>query len=133
VKDFANETPSLQRIRVIDPFEMGRLVVQWTLQPGSRPNDVAALRSQLRGIAEIPEGITSVGFCENTLGHLAIALPAPETVSESLERLDDPEGPLDYPIPQFYQDHYRPGLAPIVTPLDMLYARIGDSTLAQCR
>jgi hypothetical protein len=112
---------------------MGKLVVQWTLDKSSRPTSIEALREQLDGIAYVPPCVNTFSFCENTVNHLAIRLPSAEMVRESMDRLSDPAGPVEYPIPQFYADHYNPGFSPILTPLDMLYARIGDYTIAQCR
>jgi hypothetical protein len=131
--DAATTTRPVPRTRVTDHYEMGKLVVRWTLEPECRPHSIGELRRQLDGIAEIPDCVKTFAFSEGGLTHLAIRLPAPEMVRESLERLSDPSHPVEYPIPQFYSDHYNPGFAPILTPLDMLYARIGDYTIAQCR
>ena len=47
--------------------------------------------------------------------------------------MTDPLGDGTHPLPQFYADHYRPGFGPVMTPLDTLFARIADYTIAQCR
>jgi hypothetical protein len=129
--DVTEET-GLPRVQVTDACELGKLVVLWTLDPASRPRTLAELRDQLRGIAVVPEVVESFGFCESRLGHLAIRLPSRDLLRENVARHDDPYH-LDYPIPQFYADHFRPGIAPVLSPLDMLLARIGDHSLAPCR
>ena len=70
---------------------------------------------------------------QSTLDHLILRLPVQEMIEESLERMADPMGDGRYPLPQFYADHYSPGFGPVMTPLDILLARVGDYTIAQCR
>lgn len=121
------------RIEVADYIELGRLVAQWATEPATRPATVAALRLQLDGIAVLPDRIKTIAFEQSSLDHLVFALPATEMVEESLERVTDPLADSTYPLPQFYADHYRPGFGPVMTPLDTLFARIADYTIAQCR
>lgn len=123
----------LPRIDVVDYIEMGRLVAQWVTEPETRPADVAELRRQLDGIAVVPPSIRSVGFAQSTLDHLVLPLPAREVIEEAIERTTDPMADGHYPLPQFYDDHYRPGFGPVMTPLDTLLARVGDQTIAQGR
>ena len=123
----------IPRIEVADYIEMGRLVAQWATDPATRPRDVAELKTQLDGIAVVPDRIRSVEFVQSTLDHLVLRLPVREMIEESLERMTDPMGDGRYPLPQFYADHYRPGFGPVMTPLDTLLARVGDYTIAQCR
>jgi hypothetical protein len=125
--------PLIPRIEVTDYIEMGRLAAQWAADPGSRPRDVAELRRQVTGIATVPERITSIAFAQSTPEHLVLALPATEMLEEGIERVTDPVGDCRYPLPQFYADHCRPGFGPVMTPLDMLFARVGDYAIAQCR
>jgi hypothetical protein len=123
----------IPRIEVGDYIEMGRLVAQWATDPATRPKDLAAFKQQLDGIATVPDRIKSVEIVQSTLDHLVLRLPVKEMIEESLERMTDPMGDGQYPLPQFYADHYRPGFGPVMTPLDTLLARVGDYTIAQCR
>ena len=123
----------IARIEVADHIELGRLIAQWATEPETRPTTVAELRSQLDGIAVIPERIKTVSFSQSALDHLVIALPPEAVVEESLERVTDPMGDGHYPLPQFYADHYRPGFGPVMTPLDTMLARVADHAIAQCR
>ena len=122
----------ISRIEVADYIEMGRLVAQWATDPATRPGTSPSSR-QLDGIAVVPDRIKSVEFVQSTLDHLVLRLPVKEMIEESLERMTDPMGDGRYPLPQFYADHYRPGFGPVMTPLDILLARVGDYTIAQCR
>lgn len=121
------------RIEVADYIELGRLVAQWATEPATRPATVAELRVQLDGIAVLPDRVKTIAFTQSSLDHLVFALPAKEVVEESLDRVTDPLGDGHYPLPQFYEDHYRPGFGPVMTPLDTLLARVADYTIAQCR
>jgi hypothetical protein len=125
--------PPIPRIEVADYIEMGRLVAQWAADPATRPETVDELREQLDGIAVVPDRIKTVEIVQSTLDHLILRLPVKEMIEESLERVTDPMGDGTYPLPQFYADHYRPGFGPVLTPLDILLARVGDYTIAQCR
>jgi hypothetical protein len=123
----------IARIEVADYIEMGRLVAQWATDPATRPASLAELKQQLDGIAVVPDRIRSFEFVESTLDHLVVRLPVKEMLEESLERVADPLDDGRYPLPQFYADHYRPGFGPVMTSLDLLLARVGDFTVAQCR
>ena len=125
--------PQVAQIEIADYIEMGRVVAQWSADPGTRPTTVQELRDQLDGIAIVPERIRTVEFRQSRLDTLVLSLPPREMVEESIERMSDPMSDGRYPLPQFYADHCRPGFGPVMTPLDTLLARIGDQTIAQCR
>ena len=123
----------LPKIDVSDYIEMGRLVAQWVTEPETQPTSVADLRRQLQGIATVPPTIRSFEFGQSTLDHLVLRLPPREVIEEGIERMTDPMADGRYPLPQFYDDHYRPGFGPVLTPLDTLLARVGDQSIAQGR
>jgi hypothetical protein len=124
---------SIPLVEVADFIEMGRLVAQWSVDPATRPGNVAELKDQLDGIAVVPQRVKNIEFVQGSLDTLVVRLPVKEMLEESLERMTDPMGDTRYPLPQFYSDHYRPGFGPVMTPLDTLLARVGDYTIAQCR
>lgn len=123
----------LPQIDVRDYIEMGRMVAQWVLEPETRPTTVDDLRRQLDGIATVPPTIRSFEFGQSTLDHLVLRLPPREVIAEGIERMSDPLADSRYPLPQFYDDHYRPGFGPVMSPLDTLMARVGDQSIAQGR
>lgn len=128
-----DQSPPIPRIEVADYIEMGRLVHQWVREPETRPADVAELKRQLDGIAEVPDRIKEVEFCQGTLEKLVLRLPVPEMIEESYSNMTDPLIEAAYPFPQFYADVYNPGFGPVMTPLETLLARVGDYTIAQCK
>ncbi len=125
--------PPIPRIEVADYIEMGRLVSEWATGSTPCPETVEDLKTQLDGIAVVPDRIKTVSFVQSTLDHLVLRLPVKEMIEESLERMSDPMGDGRYTLPPFYADHYRPGFGPVMTPLDILLARVGDYTIAQCK
>ena len=123
----------IPRIEVGDFIELGKLVTEWATGRREPPRTPDELKEQLRGIAEVPDRITEVEVVQGTLQKLVIRLPVREMVEQSLEIMEDPMNEGSYPFPQFYADFYSPGFGPVLTPRDMLYARVGDYTIAQCR
>lgn len=126
-------TDPIPRIEVADFTEMGKLIAEWTFNEDKRPTSAAELREQLRGIAEVPDRIEEIEVVQGTLNKLVIRLPVKEMLEQGLEATQDPMAEGSYPFPYFYADYYNPGFGPIMTPRDILYARVGDYTIAQCR
>ncbi len=120
-------------VRIIDHVEMGCLVADWSTGQRARPETVEELRRELSGIAEIPERFTGLVFVQDDAETLVIHLPERQALEQAVSELSDPECESCYPFPQFYADFYRPSYSPVMSPLDILMARIGDRTLAQCR
>ena len=123
----------IPRIEVADFIEMGKLIAGWATGKVKQPQTAKELAEQLDGIAVVPERIKTVEFVQSTLDHLILRLPVREMIEESERNLSDPMTNGRYPFPQFYEDFYSPGFGPVMTPLETLYARVGDYTIAQCR
>ena len=118
-------------LRVLDDVELGRLVADWAADPASRPSDIDELTSQLRGVATLPDGIRRIRFVEEAEGELTIRLPAVDALDASLVELSDPMRRDDCQVPSFYADQQRPGIGPMLTPVDMFLARLGDMALGK--
>ena len=118
-------------IDVVDHVELGRLVADWAADPASRPSDVGELKSQLRGVATIPGGILTVRFVEDAADELVIRLPAVDALEADLVNLSDPMRRGGCPVPAFYSDQLRPGISPMLTPVDMFLSRLGDMALGK--
>jgi hypothetical protein len=135
--DMLDNTPTptspIPRIEVADFIEMGKLIAGWATGRIAPPCNVEDLAKQFDGIAVVPERIKTVEVVQSTLDHLIIRLPVREMIEESERHLSDPMANGRYPFPQFYEDFYSPGFGPVMTPLETLYARVGDYTIAQCR
>lgn len=120
-------------VEVRDHIEMGRLIEQWALDPESRPTTVEELAWQLEGIAEVPRSIRNIEFVQGSADTLVLRLPDSAIMARAVAEMAGPRERGAYPLPRFYADHYFPGAGPVMTPLDLLYARVGDYAIAQCR
>ena len=118
-------------LEVVDDVELGRLVADWAADPASRPSDVEELTAQLRGVATLPDGIRKIRFVEEAEGELTIRLPAVDALDANLAELSDPMRRGGCRMPSFYADQQRPGIGPMLTPVDMFLARLGDMALGK--
>lgn len=117
------------RINVLQHRELGKKMIQWALEPDTRPKTLEEFKAATFGIIEqpFPEWVKGLQFVQNNLDTLLIRLPAPEMVQASLDRTATATG--RYPLPAFYEEHIAQGLS---TQREMLEARVGDYTMAQC-
>lgn len=125
--------PAAGLVEVADYIELGRLVVDWTNDADTRPRTVAELRTQLDGIAVVPDSFTGVEFVEGKADALVIRLPEAGVTRNTMERMEALSLGDRYMLPKFYDDLYHKHFGPVMTPLDTFLARIGDYTIAQCR
>jgi hypothetical protein len=128
-----NTGPDIPLVKVADHVEMGRLVAEWATGQRARPETVDDLKRELSGIAEVPARIKKIEFCQEDMETLVIRLPVKEVIERAVNDMADPECESRYPFPQFYADFFQPGFCPVMTPLDILMARLGDHTIEQCR
>lgn len=121
---------AIERVEVLDYVEFGKKVVQWALEPQSRPADLPAMKLALRDIVTIPDRITKLSYVDVKLDELVIRVPNPDMVRESLAAFGN-GGTGAYPTPLFYRDLLSSGGS--LSKLDALHSRIADYTIAQCR
>jgi hypothetical protein len=126
-------TQPMPPIEVTDYVGMGSVVADWSTGQRALPRDVSELRDQLDGIATVSDRVTDLEFVQGTSEKLVIRLPVREMIEASIDAMTDPMAEGRYPLPQFYDDYHKPGIAPIMTPIDILFARVGDYTIAQCK
>lgn len=119
-------------MEVTDHVEMGRIVTEWATGERARPATVEDLKAQVRGVAIVSDKVRNIEFCQGDSDTLVIRLPVKELIEQAVNSMCDPERDSSYPFPQFYSDFYRPGMCPVMSPLDILMARVGDYTVAQC-
>jgi hypothetical protein len=127
------DTSQLELIEVADHIEMGRLVVDWATGRTPRPADIDEFKRQVHGIAVVPDRIKTLEFVQGTEEHLVVRLPVRSMMEAAVREMSDPDHDWRYPMPPFYGDFYRPGLGPMHSPLELLMARVGDYTIAQCK
>jgi len=127
VTDPAAPKPPHPRMAVKDYALLGRKVAEWAKDPASRPRTVAEFRKQLLDVdkgATIPDRITGVLFVQPTWDTLVIRLPTKELIEESEANMN----PTDaiYMVPEFYKNTS-------LSALELLYSRIGDYTISECK
>jgi len=120
-------------VEVADYVELGRLVVDWTCNEDTRPTSVAALASQLDGIARVPGIYKDVVFVEGRRDVLVIRLPEKERTQATLDEVETLLVSDAYRLPAFYDDIYQRSFGPVMSPLDTFLARMGDYSIVQCR
>jgi hypothetical protein len=120
---------AIARVNVLDFLAFGKVVVQWSLDPSTRPRTLRKLKEELRDILEIPDRITRIKYVDVDQETLVIRVPNKEMVEESIERFSG-RGQRAYPAPAFYRD-LMPG-PNRKRNIDILHCRIADYTIAQC-
>jgi hypothetical protein len=120
----------IPRINVLQHGELGKRMIEWALDPESRPKTLEEFKAQTNGIIEqpFPPWVKALQFVQSNLDTLLIRLPAPEMVQQSLDRTATATG--KYPLPDFYEEHIVHGQH---SQREMLEYRVGDYTMAQCQ
>jgi hypothetical protein len=117
----------LPRMAVKDHALLGRKVAEWAKDPASRPKTVTEFRQQLLDVdpgATIPDRITGVLFVQPTWDTLVVRLPTKELIEESERNMS--RTPAKYKMPDFYSKTS-------LSALELLYSRIGDYTISECK
>lgn len=119
----------IKRIEILDHKAFGKMVVDWSLRPETRPQTLAALKEACVGVLRIPARIENLTFVDVPLDTMVVRVPNKEMVEESIHRFEDDPTSRDYPAPAFYDTIGRESSPPA---LETLFSRIADYTIAQC-
>ncbi|HEY8564689.1 MAG TPA: hypothetical protein VIL65_04255 [Beijerinckiaceae bacterium] len=119
----------IELVSVQDHKAFGKLVVQWSLQPDTRPADLAAFKQVCAGLLTIPDRIKEIAFVDQDQQTLLIRVPNKEMVEEAVVRFTNQPQASRYPAPSFYEMMHSRRPPPA---LDILYSRIADYTISQC-
>jgi len=120
---------AIPRIDVLQYQQLGKKMIEWAINPDTRPKDLKEFEDQTAGmIGPIPARIKGLQFVQSNLEILLIRLPPAEMVSESLDRTSSASG--NYPFPPFYEEHFVAKMHQDQKAL--LEFRVGDYTMAQC-
>lgn len=125
--DINMKEPERATIKVADYIELGKIVLEWSREPESRPDSIDALARQLGGIAVIPRRLRRVVFVQDDDETLYVRLPAQALLAEQVEEAMDDCSGRQYEMPYFYRDYFDPGFGPVMSPTETLLARLGDS------
>ena len=127
------EQTSFKRINVLQPREMGKKLIQWTLEAKSRPGNLKEFKEQVHGILEIPDNFNGLQFVQSNRDVLLIRLPDADNIQESLDKLGTKTG--TYPLPKYYEEHLMLGQhRELRTMLEyrMSDYALGDYSMSQC-
>ena len=124
----------ISRVEIIDHGEFGRLVAKWAmLDELLRPQSIADIKTAVDQNVCIPSRIKYVKWVQPNLETLLVHLPNKEMLVEA-EQLFSGNSKLAYILPQFYTDKLVPAGSDVhISNEDLLYARIGDYSVGQCR
>ena len=120
---------AVERIEVLDHKAFGEMVVNWSLDPTSRPGTLDELKTQCEGVLQIPDRITKLSYVDVDLQTFLVRVPNAEMVQESVDRFTNSPPAGGYPAPGFYALIGARNQPP---DLEILYSRIADYTIAQC-
>src|SRR5438045_6634171 len=94
-----------KRITVTDYELLGRKIVEWTLNPGTRPRTIAEFGEQLKGALTVkdPTRTTKLNFIDTPYDTILIRLP-PKDILEQARDTYVPDLPIDeYGFPPYYK------------------------------
>lgn len=121
---------------IVDHVALGQIIADWATGARPLPATAQALRQQLAGVAEINPSVRQVSFERATRDRLVIRLPEASEVEAASDALADPWVGARYPFPRFYVDALDrsddPAGGALLSPLDLLHARLADHAIAQC-
>ncbi|NKB58017.1 MAG: hypothetical protein GKS00_16970 [Alphaproteobacteria bacterium] len=109
---------------------VGAKMIEWVMNPESRPKTVEELREQFGDAVELSDTLKAVQFIDTNMEIALFRLPPREMVEASFNRAKDPKFELtDYNLPAYY------GLKAEDLPmsaLELLQSRVGDYTTGEC-
>jgi|SoiMetStandDraft_2_1073263.scaffolds.fasta_scaffold144905_2 hypothetical protein len=126
----------IERVDVINYRALGKKIITWSKNAGSRPKDLKEFEQQLKGIVKfpLPKWVKGLQFVQGNLEVLLIRLPPVELMEDTLKIAKSKEA---YPLPKKLEDFYTslgkrglPKSAP--DKLAMLEIRTADYTIQCC-
>ena len=120
---------SIKRVEILDHKAFGKMVVDWSLHPETRPQNLAALKAACAEMLRIPARIKNLTFVDVPLDTMVVRVPNKDMVEEAVHRFENDPTSRDYPAPAFYKTI---GSATSPPALETMYSRIADYTIGQC-
>ena len=128
-------TSTQKRVQIIPGqfSAMGEKVIEWVLDPASRPVTADDLRDQLEDIAVVTNKVNAVMFVETPDDVALFRLPPKYMVEASEARVTNPGFVMsDYNLPDYYGITDAADLPNNMTPQKLFHSRIGDYTTGEC-
>src|SRR5438067_1872286 len=125
-----------KRITMIDHEIVGKKIVEWTLDPGTRPTTIEAFEKQLAGGLTVKDKTrtTKLNFIDTPYDTILIRLPPREIIQQAKDAYSATPPPSvdDYPFPAYYRVDPAKVKAAMITAEDLFYSSVGDYTTAEC-
>ena len=124
-----------KRISVTDYASLGKKIVEWTLNPETRPRTIDEFEYQLVGALKVVDKTktTKVNFIDTPLDTILIRLPPREILQEAKDTYSNPKLPIDqYDFPSYYEIDLDKLKGKGTTPAELFYASVGDYTTSEC-
>jgi hypothetical protein len=121
------------RAEVTDPVMMGRKIVEWTLQPETRPTTFDEFKDQVRGVLEIGAHITGFKLVETPAETLVIRLPSEAPLVAAKREYTSPGATVDkYAFPKYLHVDKEKIKQDNTTPEQLFHGSLGDYTTREC-
>jgi hypothetical protein len=130
--------PTWKRIRVINHRLLGEKIVEWTLNPATRPRTIQEFQDQLTYALQVidPTKTTKLNFIDTPMDTILIRLPPKEILQEAKDTYSNTNLPLEeYGFPPYYEIdkiHLDKLKQTGVTAADLFYSSVGDYTTSEC-
>ena len=124
-----------KRISVTDYQLLGQKIVEWTLDPGTRPRTIAEFEYQLTGALTVVDKTktTKLNFIDTPLDTILIRLPPREILQQAKDTYSNTSLLVDqYDFPSYYEIDIVKQKAMGTKPADLFYASVGDYTTSEC-
>lgn len=124
-----------KRLEMIDRAAAGRKIVEWTLDPSTRPTTIAAFQKQMEGAMRVkdPSKTTKINFIDTPLDTILIRLPPAIIIQEAKDKYTDPATTVDdFPFPPYYHADTAKIKADGITAEELFFSSVGDYTTTEC-
>lgn len=123
-----------RRVEVVDEIMMGRKIVEWTLDPKTRPKTLDEFKEQVRGALNIVSpNITKFELIDTPDDTVTIRLPAAAPLEAAKKEYSSSGATVDnYRFPSYLQVDKEKIKQSKITPEQLFYGSIGDYTTKEC-
>jgi hypothetical protein len=124
-----------KRISVTNYPQLGKKIVEWTLNPETRPRTIDEFEYQLTGALKVVDKTktTKLNFIDTPLDTILIRLPPREILQRAKDTYSGPKLLIDqYDFPPYYEIDRAKMKQEGTTPEDLFYASVGDYTTSEC-
>jgi hypothetical protein len=122
------------RMMIVDAAQVGRKIVEWTLDERTRPKSFAEFKEQLEGgLKIVDKNATDFKLVPTPPDTIVIRLPPRELIEKARAQYSAAGAkPGDYPFPEFLPIDVDKLTTQGVTAEELFYSFVGNYTTAEC-